>query len=106
MSRLYRLFREEMKAKAQNGKRGGRETMDRRIGRFSLAHQLIDRDPDAVQAVMARVIVVRCESMYATDTFDYVALSDDFEMVPAGRVLPEYEVHIKNGGRTIEFVQI
>jgi hypothetical protein len=77
--------------------------MDKRIGRFALSRQLVERDPETARAVMGRVIVVRCEMMYPTDTLEYMALSPDFDDVPQGMIVPEYEVHISEGGSRIEF---
>ena len=68
-----------------------------------MSRQLVERDPETARAVMGRVIVVRCEMMYHTDTLEYMALSPDFDDVPQGMIAPEYEVHISDGGARIEF---
>lgn len=77
--------------------------MDKRIGRFAMSRQLVERDPDTARAVMGRCIVVRCEMMYAPSTLEYMALSPDFDEVPQGMIVPEYDVIISDGGKRIEF---
>jgi hypothetical protein len=76
---------------------------DRRLGRFAMSRQLVELDPETARAVMGRVIVVRCEMMYASDTLEYIAVSPDFDEVRHGSVVPEYDVHIMDGGARIEF---
>lgn len=77
--------------------------MDKRIGRFAMSRQIVERDPKTARAIMGRCIVVRCEMMYAHDTLEYVALSPDFDEVPNGVITPEYDVIISEGGKRIEF---
>ena len=77
--------------------------MDKRIGRFAMRREIVEQDPETARAIMARCIVVRCEMMYAHDTLEYVALSPDFDEVPQGAIVPEYDVIISGGGRRIEF---
>lgn len=77
--------------------------MERRIGRFAMSRQLVEHDPETARAVMGRVIVVRCEMRYHSDTLEYVALSPDFAEVPQNMIAPEYDVLISDGGKRIEF---
>ena len=77
--------------------------MDKRIGRFEMSRELIERDPETARAIMGRCIVVRCEMMYEHDTLEYVALSPDFDEVQQGMIAPEYDVIISEGGNRIEF---
>lgn len=67
----------------------------KRIGKFTLSLHLIENDPGAAHAVMCRCIVVRCEMMYATNTFYYIAVSDDFAEIAEGELIPEYFCVIK-----------
>jgi hypothetical protein len=75
----------------------------RRIGRFAMSLELVERDPDTARAIMGRCIVVRCEMMYEHQTLKYIALSPDFDEVPYGEITPEYRVIISDGGKRIEF---
>lgn len=77
--------------------------MDKRIGRFAMSRELVERDPETARAVMGRCIVVRCEMMYTHDSLEYMAISPDFDEVPEGTIAPEYDVIISDGGRRIEF---
>lgn len=77
--------------------------MDRRIGRFAMSRQLVERDPETARSIMGRCIVVRCEMMYASKTLEYVALSPEFDEVPQGEITPGYDVIISEGGKRIEF---
>jgi hypothetical protein len=77
--------------------------MDKRIGRFALRLELVERDQETARAIMGRCIVVRCEMMYQHDTLEYIALSPDFDEVPQGMITPEYDVIISEGGKRIEF---
>ena len=77
--------------------------MNKRIGRFAMSRELVERDPETARAVMGRCIVVRCEMMYHMDALEYVALSPDFDELPQGMIAPEYDVIISDGGKRIEF---
>ena len=77
--------------------------MNKRIGRFVLSLQLTEQYPATARAIMGRCIVVRCEMMYVHDTLEYIALSPDFDEVPNGNIVPEYDVIISEGGNSIEF---
>lgn len=77
--------------------------MVRRIGVFTMSRQLVERDQETARAVMGRCIVVRCEMMYSRDALEYMALSPDFDEVPEGMIVPQYDVIIGDGGRRIEF---
>lgn len=77
--------------------------MNKRIGRFAMSTQLVERDPETARAIMGRCIVVRCEMMYAYNTLEYMALSPDFDEVHQGDIVPEYNVIISESGKRIEF---
>lgn len=83
------------------------ERIPRRFGKFSISVNLVDKSPDAVRAIMARCIVVRCEFMYESQSLEYVALCDEFELLPAGSYAPQYQCLItkKADGTGIESVE-
>jgi hypothetical protein len=68
----------------------------RRIGKFRISSDLLRHDfrPE-LQAVMARVFVLHAEHLYAEDCFQYIALSDRFDAIPPGSVVPEYRVIVE-----------
>ena len=75
----------------------------RRIGKFAISIELVERDQETARKIMGRCIVVRCEMMYHTNTLEYLAMSPDFDEIEKGMIAPEYEVHISEGGSRIEF---
>lgn len=78
-------------------------SMSSRIGRFALSQFIVDNDENAARVVMGKCVVVRCEMMYAHKTFEYVAISPQFDEVERGEIIPEYDVLISDGGRCVEF---
>ena len=64
---------------------------ERRIGRFSIGTDMLRKDVEAVMAVMGNMIVVRCEQLQFQDTFEYIAYSPEFDIVPLGLEIPTYE---------------
>lgn len=51
----------------------------RRIGKFRLSDDFVKRFPEDVMKIMAEVVVVRCEFVWADMTFYYIAFSRHFE---------------------------
>ena len=64
----------------------------KRIGKFQIMTHNIEDHPEMVQEIMSKVIVVRCEQRYDTDSIHYTAISDHFEDVELGKMIPEYQV--------------
>jgi hypothetical protein len=75
----------------------------RRLGRFVINTTVIEEDSEAVYAVMGQCIPVRAEQMYEHDGIEYLAISDQFDPVPYGVVVPEYVANItRTEGEPIE----
>ncbi|SCX93420.1 hypothetical protein SAMN05216420_101378 [Nitrosospira sp. Nl5] len=68
--------------------------MSRRIGKFSVHRDLIDRDPGVVALALGRVVVVRATDSFYERVVEYVALGDVFDYVPDSDAIPEYQVLI------------
>jgi hypothetical protein len=66
--------------------------MGKRVGKFVISECLVEDAPSTVQALMGKLIVIRCEHRYADGCFHYTALCDEFEEVPVGNVIPKYAV--------------
>jgi hypothetical protein len=62
--------------------------MNRRLGRFRIID--IDANMREAKIVLARVVVVRAEMLYQDAAIEYTAISDDFDAVDDGAVVPEY----------------
>jgi len=75
----------------------------RRLGRFVINTIVIEKDAESVYAVMGQCIPVRAEQVYERDGIEYVAISDQFDPVPHGVVVPEYVANItRTEGEPIE----
>lgn len=70
------------------------EEFRRRAGRFMVSRRMVENDPDLWAAVLSGVCVVRCEALYYEDGFEYVALSDRFDVIALGEVTPTYKAII------------
>jgi len=70
----------------------------RRIGSFKLSGTLINENPEAVKAVMAKVVVAGAEYKIEDDCVHYIALHDDFHIVPEGARPYQYKVYISADG--------
>lgn len=71
--------------------------MGRRVGRFYIDQDVVLKNPEFVQKVMSKVIVVRCESIWHINSFEYIAISNRFEEIDEAVIPPFYEVALKNG---------
>ena len=83
--------------------------MRRRIGRFKITLDLIDAHPYLVMTAMARCIIVRAESMYASNLIEYTAISPEFDVIPEGVVEPAYSIKVNTdeaGSYSIMFIRV
>lgn len=72
---------------------------DRRLGKFYLSPHMIEAQPEAAQAVMARCIaIVRAEMLYDRDEIEYIAISEDFAPVSEVACVPTYRVVVRDRG--------
>lgn len=65
---------------------------DRRMGHFKVHEKTIARDRGVVQHLMSRCIILRAEFSYSSQCFEYYAVSDLFDEVPKGQLIPHYEI--------------
>lgn len=63
---------------------------------------MIEDYPSDVRRVMGRCIIVRADALYESDAIRYVAVCDDFEVVPHGFDVPEYIVDISDQIRFVK----
>ena len=66
-----------------------------RIGYFRIARAMVDESPELVMAVMARCVIVDCNLKYIANSFEYWALSPDFDEVELGQITPDYSVMVE-----------
>jgi hypothetical protein len=69
----------------------GTSDITRRIGRFSLRGDLVLDHPERAIQALSGMIILRAEHMWATDRFEYTALSAAFDVVPDGCQPFDYE---------------
>ena len=69
--------------------------LQRRIGKLTITESQLNNEPEFIQAIMAEIIVIRCEYQYHTRSFDYIAFSHLFDICPDG-LEPEYYKFIHN----------
>ena len=81
-------------------------TQANKIGRFTIDHEHIDGNPEIVRAIMGTLIVVRAESLFATQCIEYVALCDDFEDTNPGVMPPFYDVVVDGEQGTITWSKV
>lgn len=74
------------------------------IGKFHIHRDMILRDESVVLRVMAKCIVVRCELLYHNESFEYVALSEEFAEVPEAGAIPTYNIVFSDNRQTVTFV--
>lgn len=73
-------------------------------GIIRVGNHVLYEHPDVVMAIMANLIVVRCEFMFMAYEFRYETISKFFDPVEEGAVTPEYDVVVQDDG-TISFVK-
>lgn len=77
------------------------EKPERRLGNFRIAAEYVKTDWRSLLQFFDKVVVVRCEFVFADQSFHYTAFSELFEALEEGAEPPDYEViieqHQKNG---------
>lgn len=68
-----------------------------RMGKFSLRFETLRSNPSAALMVMATVIIVRAELMYASESVEYVAMCEAFAPGAVSDSLPVYHPIIRSG---------
>ena len=69
---------------------------NRKLGRIKINCEMIDHEPERVAEVFAllKFVPVRAEHYYHIDEIEYIAISERFEDVPFGCIIPEYKLTI------------
>ena len=80
--------------------------MSTRYGKFTIDRSFIEDHPDVVLQVMANVIVIKAELLWAEKVMDYVGLSEDFEEVEPGAVTPSYEVQFDSDTFAVTWAKV
>ena len=69
---------------------------NRRLGRIRISIEMIDNDLKDIIDIFAimKLVPVRAEFIYCSNEVEYIAISDRFEIVPEGHIIPEYAVDV------------
>ena len=81
----------------------------RQLGRFSITNDMLINQPEVVAEMFAilKIIPVRAEQMFATDTIEYTAISERFEEVLRGHIPPLYKFNIdQSEAGNVELVEV
>ena len=76
----------------------------RNLGKFTIPAPLIQRSPDLVKQIMGSCIVLDADFQVWSQNIEYVAMSDSFEKVDEGGVIPTYVATITGDELTWENV--
>lgn len=68
-----------------------------RVGKFRLLERMVRDKPDDVMLIMGKMIVTRCELVYNTQSFHYIAMSPLFDKVADGVMMPDYTITVTDG---------
>ncbi len=75
---------------------------ERRVGQFRISAMMMEQDYEAMRAVLAELVVLRCERMAYEEEFHYQAVGTPFERLAEGAYAPWYEAEISRDGETGE----
>lgn len=68
---------------------------NKRRGKFYISRHFFESDCESVKKIMGECLITRCEQLYHMDAFEYIAISDWFEEVSDGDLLPVYDFIMK-----------
>jgi hypothetical protein len=77
-----------------------------RVGTFEIPADLLYSNPDLFMAIMAEVLIVRCEMMHVENAFLYTAYSPWFKELQPGMISPRYVVEADDETLDVRFHQI
>jgi len=69
---------------------------NKRIGKIYISAPLMyDMDIDEMLKVTSKLVVIRCEHLYHKDSFEYIAICQEFDEIEQECEPPTYLVEIK-----------
>ena len=78
---------------------------DQRLGCFEITLDVINDYPDAVQAIMAQVIVIEATNHFATQTIRYTVVCSHFDTLDEGESVPYYEPEFDADAGTVHWTR-
>ena len=81
---------------------------NRRLGRIRISIEMIDHDHKDIIDIFAimKLVPVRAEFIYCSNEVEYIAISDRFEIVPEGHIIPEYAVDVTYENGKVKYVKV
>ena len=74
---------------------------ERRYARLFVGDELVRNEPDKVQELLSKLLVLRCEFEFCRAGYVYDVLGTKFDPVPPGREPPRVYIKINSlGGRS------
>lgn len=69
---------------------------NRRLGKIRISREMIDHDLKDIVDIFAimKFVPVRAEFLYCYNEIEYIAISDRFEVVLEGDIIPEYTIDV------------
>jgi len=78
--------------------------VDMRRGKFFISRKNLVQYPKVVKQIMGQCIIIRAEDMYAYNVIEYQAISDWFDEVPEGMLIPEYDLNFTYVDRSVKWM--
>lgn len=75
-----------------------------RIGKIKIADVFIEKNFDAALAIMQHIVPIRAEYMYDTRIIEYVAISNEFDVIEEGWSTPSYDVFVTINPDTLKYL--
>lgn len=67
-------------------------TKHKRIGRFLVTIEFLEKHIDDVQNIMCQCVVIQTNTNYLKDCIEYIAISNHFDEIEIGEMIPEYRI--------------
>ena len=66
-----------------------------RVGKFEIDHKTFVNDLNAIKEVMKKVVIVRAECMFYSNSIEYIGYCEDFDHCPHGNSPDTYSIIVK-----------
>ena len=76
----------------------------KRYGKFFLSREMIIKYPNTIKKIMGECIILRAENMWCKEGIEYEALSDWFDEVEEGFIIPRYDIIFRNDGKNVKWM--
>ena len=77
---------------------------NRRYGKFRIDRKFIESYSETIKQVMGQCIILRAEFMAMHGHIEYQAISDLFDEVSEGDIIPEYRIRMVTEGKNVKWM--